>query len=391
MKHFCTLFALFMGSQLLQAQITIERSDLILQAGDRSFSWDLDITGAVPPLQGEEQIWDYSNLNIQDSFFTDFPEASSTDFPDAHFSIRANRGILSGLAQQSNTLFYELNANEYRQIGEINDPLDVPLLLITGSLSDTLKIMESKQFFPDPKIIMQFPLNYGDNWVTDNTTSLNFLISVAAFGLQNAPSGQTIHEVVTDSIVGYGTLILPNPDGSGSVSIESLLAKRTTTLTLNYTLAGQPAPQVMLDALGLQQGATSSFSTYIFYAKGLRRSAATVGLDANGNVAFLTISDDVKDLSTSTQERSVELLPVKVFPNPAHDAFQMSFDKPDSQNWTLEMFNILGQQVHRQSIDEGIGFTQVGITCPTLRAGHYTYLLRNRAGQLMATGTVLLQ
>lgn len=390
MKHLFTICALLLVSVLLKAQITIERSDITLEPGDHVVSWSLDEKDAFVPEHGENKVWDYSNLILEDSASLEFKETSSTDFPDANIVIRATISGLSGLATIPTDYFYSLDGDGYLNHGEEYEPYTVSLQPITGVATDSLTFLESKQVYNDPKIIFNFPLNYGDQWSTDNTLSFDFLISIAGFGLQDTPSGQTIREEVTDSVVGHGTLILPNPNGSGSVSMECLLTKRTILSTYNYFLGGQPAPQVMLDALGLTQGSVSIVTNYMFYAKGLPRAAATMGFFGDESVGFMNISDDIKDLTTSTADRTVEMLAVKAFPNPARESYQLNFDKPDPQTWTLEMFNILGRQVHHQSIESGDGPTQITVSCPSLHTGHYTYVLRNKVGSLMASGTVVL-
>jgi hypothetical protein len=390
MKQIFTIIAFLTLCACLQAQITIDREDFTLSAGDQYRNWLTRATGIAVPEEGMGLVWDYSNLNLDEVSISNFIEVSTPDFPEASMGLRINRGIVGGIAQQGNTLYYSLDANKFIQVGELNDPLKVPMALLTGGVNDTLNILPGIQTFSEPKTIMQFPLNFGDKWQSNNTLSLDFLISVAAFGLQNTPSGQTIRDELTDEVVGYGTMILPNPVGEGTVSLGVLMVKRTRISTYNYTLAGMPAPQLMLDILGLEQDFEEEVNTYLFYAKGIPRSAVIFEVFTPGVVTLVSVAEDIANIMTSTFDQADQEVAVQVFPNPARDMYQVAFEKSDALPWTFEMFNSLGQLVHQQVIEKGEGRTQLQVLCASMQPGYFRYILRNYKGMMVGSGSVIL-
>lgn len=389
MRLFITLFIFTLFSSFLLGQITIERSDFTLGEG-REVSWNLDYSNAFIPEEGEGMVWDFSDLALGIGFFFDYVAASSDELPTANLKTGITREILGGLATRPGEEYYLVDDTGRGPVGGIYEPTALPLALLTGGATDTLKVLRTVEDFMQSKATIQFPLNYGDTWAYDISTSSDFLISVAAFGVQNAPSGQITRDSAVLSVAGYGTLILPNPSGVGSVSVEALMVKRERRLEFTYTLGGQPAPQVMLDALGLQQGESQSFTRYFFYTQGLGRSAANIRVNEDGQIDLFTIPDDLKNIVSSTSEVAAELIAAKVFPNPSSGSFQLAFDKPDTQTWTLDMYNFLGQSVHRQQIADPSGSTYTTVQTTALPAGQYRYILRNAAGRMMAAGNVVM-
>lgn len=393
MRPLITLITLLLLSTQVQAQITIERSDFTLEVGAQTKAWNVDYANASIPEVGEGMVWDFSNLVLGDSFLVDYAPPSNPAFPNANLTEPSSGTILGDLAVLPSISYSLLDDTGYGALGLTNETVHVPLGVVTGGTSDTLTILEKAMVYTERRTLLQFPLNYGDSWEYNIDFSLDFAVTVAAFGLQGVPAAQISSDSATLTVAGYGTLILPNPDGPelDPVSIEALMIKRTDRVTNNYTLGGQPAPQVMLDLFGLAQGENRTSTRYFFYAKGLPRTAVNINVNGNGDIDFFTISDAITDVVSSTSKATTELVPVMVFPNPASGSFQLAFDKTDAQDWTVELYNALGQAVHRQVIAGGSGTTYAELRLPKLSAGQHHYVLRSREGKIMASGSVMLQ
>jgi hypothetical protein len=393
MRLFITLTALLFLSAQAQAQITIERSDFTLEVGAQTKSWNIDYANAFIPTEGEGVIWDFSNLTLADSFLVNYAAPSSPAFPQANITEPSSASLLGGLAVQSGLSYNLLDDTGFGSLGLISEELDAPLGIFTGGATDTLKVLGKVIDYMQRRSTIQFPLNYGDTWDHDIDFDISFLVTVAAFGLQGVPAQQISRDSGVFVVAGYGTLILPNPGGPGlePVSLDALMVKRTEKITNHYTLAGQPAPQAMLDLFGLQQGEIRTSTRYFFYAKGLPRTAANIQVNGNGDIDFFTISDEIKNLASSTPKVAAEPLQIKAFPNPASSSFQLAFDKPDAQDWIVELHNSLGQVVHQQAIAGGAGPTHETVLLPKLSAGIYHYVLRGRTGMVMAAGRMVLR
>lgn len=348
MRLTITIFALLFSGVFANAQITIERQDFTLEAGMQTKAWYLDHTGASVPEIGEGQVWDFSGLSLDGSFTADYEEPSSSLFPQANITEPSFPTLLGGLGVQTGLNYNSIDDSGYGSWGSIGEQVTVPLAPVTGMDTDNLTILELVIQYTQRRDILKFPLNYGDLWIHSETYNVDFLVTVAGFGLQNVPAGQTIQDSVSYEVAGYGTVILPNPEGSDQepVSIEGWLIKRDRITVNNYTLGGQPAPQLMFDGFGLTQGESQVTTRYFIYAKGLPRTAANIGVDANGEITSFTISDDITQLISSTSQPTAEPLQAKAFPNPIVAGEALSVELPATiQNGALELLDALGRQV----------------------------------------------
>ncbi|KGE87013.1 hypothetical protein IX84_18495 [Phaeodactylibacter xiamenensis] len=379
---------MFFGA-LAHAQITIERQDFTLEAGMQTKAWYLDHTGASVPEIGEGQVWDFSGLSLDGSFTADYEEPSSPLFPQANITEPSFATLLGGLGVQTGLNYNSIDDSGYGSWGSIGEQVTVPLAPVTGMDTDNLTILELVIQYNQRRDILKFPLNYGESWTHSETYNIDFLVTVAGFGLQNVPAGQTIQDSVSYEVAGYGTVILPNPEGPDQepVSIEGLLIKRDRVTVNNYTLGGQPAPQLMLDAFGLTQGESQVTTRYFIYAKGLPRTAANIGVDANGEITSFTISDDITQLISSTSEPTAEPLQAKAFPNPIVAGEALSVELPTTiQNGALELVDALGRQVAIWPVS-GLQGQIVSCNLPAhLQAGLYVYRIMENNQEVRGIG-----
>lgn len=386
MRPFFTLFALLTLIVQLQAQITIERSDFTLEPGLTVKTWDLDFSNTSPPEAGEGMVWDFSALPLVDGFSTKFDTASSPEFPDANIVEPLTLSLLGNLATQEQTSYKLLDEEGYGSLGEVSETLSVPLQIFTGGASDTLTALGVLLQHPERKFTIRFPLNYGDSWSYDIPENYEFIVTALAFGLQNAPAGQTIRDSARYSVAGYGTLILPNPNGMGSVSLEALMVKRERELTNSYTLGGMPAPQPLLDLFGLEQDEVIQSTHYFFFAKGLPRSAANIRLNSQGEITSFTIADDIAELVSSTSTAAAPA-PVRVFPNPAGAGATLSIQIPARlENGAFTLWDAFGRQVDSRRMD-GLQDQMIRYALPAnLQAGVYVYRITDENGKIEGIG-----
>lgn len=375
-----------MGMQM-QAQITIERSDFTLEQGRRVVSWYLDYADAALPEPGEAMIWDYSELPVGNGYFVDFEAPESDEFPESSFTRPSTRSFLGGLATQQGISYDFLNNESYGRAGLISESIAVALGTLTGGADDTLKVLGKPYHFDPQETYIQFPLHFNDTWAYDYTTNSDFQVSVGAFGLENAPAGQRTRDSSVYTVLGYGTLVLPNPGGSGTISMEALMVRHTEHLTYNYLLGGQLAPQVMLDLFGIEQGETLNRTTYSFYTKGLPAPAADIFLDEDGNIDFFVIPDDIQDLVSSTATESVAPDAFRVFPNPLQAGAQLSVHASvEVLNGNMELLDAFGRQVAIWPLsaaqNETLRFTLPGM----LHSGLYLYRITDKNKQVRSTG-----
>lgn len=376
MRLIITTVALLFSGVVAHAQITIERQDFTLEPGIQTKGWYLDHAGASAPEVGEGAVWDFSSLTLDGSFTADYEVPSSPLFPEANITEPSFATLLGGLGIQNSFNYNSIDDSGYGSWGSIGEEVSVPLGPVTGMDADNLTILELVIQFDQRRTLLPFPLTYGDAWTHNATYNVDFLVTVAGFGLQGVPAGQTIQDSVSYEVAGYGTVILPNPQGADQepVSIEGLLIKRDRITTNNYTLAGQPAPQLMLDAFGLEQGEIQFNTRYFVYAKGLPRSAANIAVNGNGEITSFTISDDITQLISSTSKAGAEPTQAKAFPNPIVAGGALSVELPATiQNGTLQLLDAFGRQVAVWPVN-GLQGQIVPCNLPAhLQAGLYVY------------------
>lgn len=238
MRPFFTLFVLALLGTSAHAQITLERQDFTLEAGTRVTAWFLDYSNASAPQPGEGMVWDFSELTMEDGFYTDYEVPDSDEFPTANILEPTSRTILGDFSRQEGVFYNLLDESGYRRLGNVAEFVSDGLGAFTGMPGDTLKVLSSVFDYAEPELLVKFPMDFGDTWTYDNTITTDFRVTVVAFGLQDAPASQVSKDSVHVSVAGYGTLLLPNPSGIGTVSVEALMIERNRTVTHNYFLGG---------------------------------------------------------------------------------------------------------------------------------------------------------
>lgn len=389
MKQLFLLLITFLTIGHLSAQITIERADFSIQPDVPSVLWQVDTNNVAIPSDGAAQVWDYAGLVLNDAYnFTKnaginpvFPEVNLTDtsvFP------------LLGLIPQTVVFLEVLNDEQYATLGRVDFGVATTLAPFTGNTNDSISTVTETQIYEEPSYFFQFPLNYEDTWETQLSISGDYEITIEGAGLDHVP-GSSITYFDTDvSVSGYGTLILPNPDGEGEISLDVLMVKKATTLLDSFFLGGQPAPSNLLAGFGLVQGDLDNHVDYTFYAKDLPWSALLIETE-NGVVTDVIMSGAIKDLVSSSHSIKKDLIPIQAFPNPTSGDVQIAFEKADAQDWTLVVYNNIGQKVQQQILNGPAGITKVDLSIRNDMPGLYPFALLNDAGTIMANGQIALE
>jgi hypothetical protein len=391
MRIFFTVFTFLSFAWTMQAQITLERQDYTLQLDSVVKGWFLDTEGLALPEQGAGVTWDFSGQAVLSVANYTKHSVNDPNFPQANVVQFTSQPTLNGLALVPSAFFELLDDDGYSVIGRSTAEVKVPSGPLTGSPGDTITFIESFNTYQEPLYYTKFPLNYDDNWTTNLTLSTDFEITVGAFGLNKTPASQVVDTERVDSVAGWGTLILPHPDGTGSVTLEVLMLKTSRTQQSTYFLAGMPAPQVMLDVLGLTQGSIATSGDYSFFAKGFPRSVLDMSIDGDGNYRNATFSDDIRTITSSTANPAASRVETQVFPNPSSGDFNLRFEKADSRPWALEVFNTLGQRIHHQAIAEYAGEVHTTVRLKSSSKGLLHYALRNADGVVVASGNMVAQ
>ncbi|HKK79893.1 MAG TPA: PHB depolymerase family esterase, partial [Phaeodactylibacter sp.] len=116
-----------------------------------------------------------------------------------------------------------------------------------------------------------------------------------------------------------------------------------------------------------------------------------VNRDINASSEIWNFFNRHRLLLTNTNAITPAAYAVEVFPNPAQEAFQLSFELPAAAPVQVQLFNAIGQAVHQRRLGTlGAGPQQVHINqLGALPAGLYYYRLQIGAGQV--SGPVMIR
>ena len=378
----------------LQAQITIERSDYPLEIGDSTFRTAVTNSNELTiPATGTDLVWDFSNLtfNLNDQYYN-FSNTAGTDpmVPESNcFSIQDSPSpFFPGLTFEA-TFFAAIDEEGYRTVGKTTSAEDYPLLAVTGSPTDSLNFQFSLSIYEDPSVRGKFPMNFGENENETNTLHNYFLLTIGAFGLSNVPGDFKVIRNSQRTIDSWGTIILTDPVTGLPAEFETLLVINDGIRVDSVLLAGAPAPQALLDLVGLAQGSETPEVEYEFWTKGLDGPILSIFTNSSGQLSGV-INPGISDIILSTPKVAKNLLPVSVFPNPNNGTFQLEFEKSNSKVWSFDLYNNLGQIIHQQNIEDFTGNSKTTISLTSQNVGLYHYIIRNEKNTVMASGNIIL-
>jgi len=254
-----------------------------------------------PGKEGRDVVWDFSNLQIKENFEGIVADAyhsiNSTLFPDADIE----------LDEFGNKFYFNTTENLIEQVGYL-------------SKHKTVKMIYDK-----PLLKMKYPFTFGDNY--KGVFSGKYLFNDKEIG-----EFEGTYEVKGD---GYGTLILP-----GNFVAKNVL--RVTTIQ-EYNLVFNNSSQ------------KNRITTYRWYSQYHRypllvfiKSEVIVnnntftGYQAalNNDVNLIQLKNE--NIFTNIPEESSD---IQIYPNPANENINITFNLNKSQNVLIELYDINGKKI----------------------------------------------
>ncbi len=372
----------------LTAQTTIPSGSQalpILPDSARFAVINLTTSSVNVPTRGANQTWNYSNVSSTIFFNSYFSQPDNNpNYPNAT-ALNIYNPYLGSLALNNSRAYYQVNANGIFYLGYQTAIGSYSIGSVTGNNADSLKALSSVNNVNSNNQTLKLPLNFGDTWSTNYTESSDFLLTYTAVGLINAPVQIKQTNTSTDSIVGWGNLTI---GGNGYNQIPALLLDSKNTIVDSFFLNGQPAPALLLGALGLTQGSVRTFRSNEFYVydpmEVKLRSALYIETDlaTNSVVSFCSYDRSTFKGNVSVKNASLDL-GIKLFPNPAvqSNIVTLSFKKPNTNNLNLEIHSIGGQLVKSTVIPENTN--QISLDLSEYAEGMYFVRLLNEQKQVV--------
>lgn len=375
------LAALFCSASVLNAQTSLvltSENTLMTQAGDTQGWYQINSTGMDFPATGDNQVWDYSAVEVGTNLYTDsYVQANNPSFPEATHARTAYYGLaafqLNGMAYFQNTTTGEYYmGNSYEEASfDLNG-------------MGTLDVPAQSNPYGTGQTYLRLPAQYNSTWQSDIHALLNTELTIGLMGLDHTP---TVYDQIShfrDTVVGAGTLKLP-----GGFTTEALLVKSVVTIVDSFYVAGEPAPPALLAALGLQQGSTSTGTQHRFYAAGVAGPLMTFrGSDAQN--MWVELRDGLSTTSVNTPGEVTR--PVQLYPNPVTgQEATLAFDKSTSGAWNIIVRNMMGQTVQTLPVHQPAGAVTMRLSLdPTLANGTYFYEIRNENAERTGSGSFIV-
>lgn len=389
-KVFTIILTLF--TLPLLAQVTIDQSNFTRTAGYVDSYVQASITGVSMPTEGTGQTWMYPGLQAETSGDLVWTAAAGDpDFPNA-LNVRPVDLIFASYDLTGRT--YEgLDAAGWYDAGFYLNDTTYSITPITGGPNDILHFPAQAMEFEGRVNFLDFPVSFGKTWTQSRVEYTHFNLTVAAFSLNNTPGMQKRIFTQTRTVVGEGTLVIPDENGNPSGALDALLIKITnTTDTDSLFLGGQPAPEPLISAFGQVQGqVTERDDFYVFYVPGFSSVAVNVNLDASGNISSVFYRPAAAAQATSVADMDA-LASVNAYPNPvaAGQTLTLMLGENTKLVSYLELVDVVGRTMATQAVPANSQTVRFH-TPSNLVPGIYNVVLRNSNNVPQKTTRVVVQ
>lgn len=309
---------LLAGSAAAQNPITVTAAGYPVAPGT-TYRWQrLQAPPAVPVLVGgPNQTWDFRALPLMATPTVSAPllvPPPNPAFPTATVASAYTRGL--GALQVQGVQYYALTPTGYVSLGAALRRQAFPIGSATGSSLDSVIILAQNLLYQPPQPVLVLPTTAGTGFRYADRTPTQVQLTVTALGLNRAPVQYIERSAVADSVIGWGTIRVPvRGQAGGSALIPVLLRRVTKAAQDSFYVAGQPAPAALLGALGLVQGAASTFTYDTFQRNNSAQSVFSI--------SYATLSRQQATFSVSAEPglplRAPALVPpaaAALWPNP---------------------------------------------------------------------------
>ncbi|RZK22521.1 MAG: T9SS type A sorting domain-containing protein [Hymenobacter sp.] len=319
MKHFFT-GCMLVGAAAAHAQnpITITAAQYPATAASVVRYQAAAVSGVAVPTKGANQTWDYRGLVAQGSAVAS-TYASAGTAPPFVGSVRSYALPLALGPFSINATSYEgFDAVGFSQLGLAVPAQSFPLTATTGGPTDALSV-------PTQNILVNLlrtplPLTSTTRVVRQSRVVSNATLSVLLLGLSQAPFRYVQRITTVDSVAGWGTVRIPVAGAAGgSAPIPVLLMQRRVAQQDSFYLNNQPAPAILLAALGQTQGNVSYDFQQSFYRQNASQDVLSFGY-SNSSFSTLTAARYSAETAiplAATAAREVATGGLTAWPNPA--------------------------------------------------------------------------
>lgn len=390
MKRILSTVSLLTVSLFLSAQ-NIDYSNFNLPASHVDYYKYTGNVSYPAAATGSNQVWDYSSLSAagNDSIVYLDAKDSITGYPAVYNYYYYDLNSPTG-ATIDGYRFFNIDQSGFYRNAFFTEAFSESLAAFTGTASDQLVIPSQRIVFPDTLYLLKFPVTAQSSWSSTRTRILNYNISIAGYGLSNTPGYFKAHQSETRTVVGDGTIIIPDEDGNPMPPVPVYMISVNQTLIDSIYLAGSPAPAALLSAFGLSQGLTEVENFVLFYARnGAGLPIAAYTEDAAGNAIYFSYRPQIARAALGIGITEMESSELSVYPNPAAIGTRLQVDL--SQHLGAKKFSLYslsGFKVQSAYLNPNESYISLSAD---LRAGVYILSLEDESGNSLARTQVQLK
>ena len=344
------------SQMLLNAQITINSSDMPYPNDTIRISTGLNLDFIDYTETGEDFTWDFSDLMPVFQTIDTFISPSQTPFIYQIFFVQ-----YSNLAKRyiqdlpipdfelSNVYYYYKNSDsQYDNVGYAASINGLPLPVR----------------FSSPDVLYRFPFEYGNQ--DSSVSGIEYNIPGTGYLLIDRKRKNTVD--------GWGTLITPY----GSFEVLRMISEVT-----EYD-------SVYIDSLETGVPVNRNYLEYKWLAKGKKIPLLQITSDLSGLI--VTYQDSARINFDNVNEYIVKYESLKIYPNPASSELFVEFDLIRQGDLNIDIYDISGKQLYNKSmVDLANGVNRIMINLKNLSLADGTYLITIRADDQMVSRKVIIR
>ena len=330
------LFAILAGAFLTgNAQITLT-SDDAPQIGNIFYNVnDTSVSDTVTPgPEGENVVWDFS---ILDSAFMDtLSYVNAADIPQSEDYTEATIARITS----ADTTFFNVSTDE---------------MILLGMLTGGYEII-----YDDPLTTMRYPFTYNSCYTDTGHFSLTIAYDTTVNGVHIDSVNIDRRTISTDSCLAYGQLILPNE------TFDNVLMNKNNSVI-------HDSISIHTDMPGWMNVRDTTYKRIAFavYKKAYGNSLLTLYLNDDG-----TINTAVYKYGEATYASNVNLIDIKLYPNPAHNNITVTVPEANSD---VSIINANGQVVFSKEFNSN----KFDVDITSLPAGNYLIKVKTNKGSIV--------
>jgi len=331
------------------------------------------------PTPGAKQVWDFSAMQDSVPFSFSLNPNKNASFTSTELvDPGTSQTLFQGVNYLINNVYGE-DANDLFQAGSyINfQGYDISGVIGQSQGSDSIYFPDTAIVYNNRQNLIAFPATYQSKWTNSYKIKLPFQLIIPIGGFVRKGSGpnnhcaKVSHISITDSVAGWGTLVIPSPN-KASKPYNVLMVRRKSVAIDSFFINGATPSPLVLSALQVKEGQNTTDYSVNFYAAG--RVLAMMSMDFGNDKTYST-PQSVNYTADSVQSGIENIQPLltdfTLYPNPSsQNMVNCRFVKTTPSAWTLKMVNMLGQEVVTQTIP-GIGSLNIPLNIAGVKSGLY--------------------